>query len=108
MAVLNPTQFTITDPTAQAQGIIGITLLVGTATGGPYPHSYPLTAAEVSAGLASGSFTGTLASVGETLGAGTYYAVATATNAAGTSGVSPEASFQALSVPTAPTVLAFS
>lgn len=107
-AVLNPTGFTITDTAAQAQNVTAITIMVGTASGGPYTHSYPITGAELSAGLASGTFTGTLASIGETLGAGTYFAVCTATNAAGTSGVSPEASFQVLSVPSAPTNLAFS
>lgn len=106
-AVINPTGFTITDATAQANGVTGLTINVGTVSGGPYPHSYQVTAAELAAGLASGTFTGTLASIGETLGAGTYFAVATATNAAGVSAPSPEASFQVLPVPVAPTALSF-
>lgn len=100
---VNPASFTITDAVASAQSVTGVTINVGTATGGPYTHSYPLTAAEVTAGLTAGSFTGTLASIGEALGAGTYYAVATATNAAGTSGNSPEVEFIVLAVPTPPT-----
>jgi len=80
-AVLNPVTFTIGDAVASTQSVTGVTILVGTTSGGPYTHSYPLTAAEVSAGLASGSFTGTLASIGETLGPGLYFAVATAPTA---------------------------
>lgn len=108
MTVLNPTTATITDPTAAADGVTGIAIHVGTATGGPYPTVFQLTAAEVSAGLASGNFTATLASIGDNLGSGTYFAVATATNATGVSGNSPEASFQVQKVPSAPTVLSFS
>jgi len=107
-AVVNPKNFDIVDAVAAAQSVTGLTLLVGTASGGPYPNAFPLTAAEVSAGLAAGNFSGTLQSIGEALGPGTYFAVATATNLGGTSGSSPEASFQVPSPPTAPTALSFS
>lgn len=109
MTVLNPTSFTVTDTQAQAQGVSAITITVGVAAGGPYTTgSYPITAAELSAGLASGNFTGTLASIGETLASGTYFAVCTATNAAGVSGNSPEVEFQVLKVPTPPTAFVLS
>jgi hypothetical protein len=103
--VVNPNTFTVSDPVASAQSVTGVTILVGTVSGGPYPNVYPLTAAEISAGLASGTFTGTLASIGETLPSGTYFAVATATNAIGTSGNSPEVTFQVLTAPSAPVSL---
>ena len=105
MTVLNPTNFTVSDPVASAENVTGVTILVGTVSGGPYTHSYPLTAAEISAGLASGSFTGTLASIGETLPRGTYFAVAKATNAVGASGNSPEVTFQVETAPSAPVSL---
>ena len=103
--VLNPTTFNITDTLASVQSITGLKILVGTVSGGPYTAgTFNLTAAEVSAGLASGNFTGTLASIGENLGPGTYFAVAEAVNTAGTSANSPEVSIQVLAAPTAPTV----
>jgi hypothetical protein len=101
--MLNPTTFTITDANAKAEGVTAVTILVGGTTGGPYPNSFPITAAELTAGLPTGNFTGTLASIGETLGAGTYFAVATATNATGVSAHSPEVTFQILALPSAPT-----
>lgn len=103
--VTNPTGFTITDAVAAAQQVTGVTIIVGVATGGPYTAgTFPLTAAEVAAGLAAnGVFTGTLASIGENLPPGTYFAVATATNAAGVSKDSPEIEFTVLAAPTAPT-----
>jgi hypothetical protein len=104
MTVLNPTTFTITDATAKADGVTAITVHVGTTTGGPYPTAFPITSGELSAGMASGNFTGTLASIGDSLGAGTYFAVATATNPTGVSGNSPEVTFQVLALPQAPTV----
>lgn len=108
MAVVNPKSFDIIDAAAQSEGVTAITLMVGTVSGGPYPNVYPITGAELAAGLSSGNFQGTLASIGETLGPGTYFAVATATNAGGTSGFSPEATFQVVAPPTAPTGLSFS
>jgi len=109
MPVLNPTTFTITDTTAQSNGVTGLNINVGTVAGGPYTaHSYPLTAAEVSAGLPTGTFTGSLASIGEALGPGTYFAVSTATNASGTSGNSPEVNFQVQTAPVAPSAFTVS
>lgn len=107
-AVVNPKNVDVLDAVAAADGVTGITLLVGTVSGGPYPNAFPLTAAEVAAGLSAGNFAATLASIGETLGPGTYFAVATATNLGGTSGFSPEASFQVVAPPHAPTGLSFS
>jgi hypothetical protein len=101
--VVNPAGFTIDDSVAQAQGVTSVQITVGTTSGGPYTTAtWTLTAAQVAAGLAGGVFSGTLASIGDTLGAGTYYAVATVTNAAGTSGPSPQVEFQVVTVPTAP------
>jgi hypothetical protein len=77
-AVLNPTTFSITDAAASAQTVTTVTIMVGTTAGGPYPNAFQLTASETTAGLASGTFTGTLASIGEHLGPGLYFAVATA------------------------------
>lgn len=102
--VLNPVNFNIVDTVASAQGVTSITINVGVATGGPYTTaSFKLTAAEISAGLAAGTFTGTLASVGDALPAGNYFAVCTATNATGTSGNSPEAAFTVQAAPSPPT-----
>jgi hypothetical protein len=101
--VVNPVNFTITDAKASSDGVTSVHILVGTASGGPYPTTYALTAAEVSSGLSSGTFTGTLASIGENLAAGTYFAVPTVTNGTGTSSNGPEASFQIQGVPSAPT-----
>jgi hypothetical protein len=107
--VVNPLNFAITDVVAQSQSVTLISINVGTVSGGPYTaHSYPLTAAELAAGMAAGNFSGTLASIGENLPPGTYFAVATATNAAGTSAPSPEVSFQVLATPSPPTAFSVS
>lgn len=104
--VLNPTNFTIVDPVASTQGVTGMKIMVGTASGGPYLFNmYNLTAAEIAAGIASGTgtFTGSLASVGENLAPGTYYMVAAAVNATGTGGNSPEVALTVQAVPSPPT-----
>jgi hypothetical protein len=87
----DPKQFTITESDlAAAATVTSGQILVGTVSGGPYPTIYNLTTAEITAGLANGIFTGTLASVGEKLGAGKYYAVAQLINAAGIGPLSAE------------------
>jgi len=102
--VTNPLNFAIGAPSAQADGVTAVEIHVGTTAGGPYTaHTYPLTAAEVSAGLAAGgNFSGTLVSVGEALGPGTYFGVSVVKNATGVSGNSPEASFQVQAAPSPP------
>ena len=104
MALLNPTAFSFAEANASAQQLTGAVIRVGVATGGPYTTgTFPITAAELSAGLSSGNFSGTLASIGDSLPAGNYFAVVTATNAVGSSGNSNEFAFQVLGVPAPPT-----
>jgi hypothetical protein len=98
--VLNPTTFTI----VATPNLTGMNILVGVASGGPYNNTtFKLTAAEIAAGAASGTYTGTLSSVGDTLVPGIYYAVPEAVNAAGTSPAGPEASWTVQAAPSAPT-----
>lgn len=102
--VQNPVNFQITDPTFVADAVTSMTIEVGTTSGGPYPNSFTVPAADVTA-QSGGVVKGTLASLNMGLGNGTYFAVATATNANGTSKPTPETSFQILGEPSAPTAL---
>lgn len=104
---VNPVNFQITDPTFVADSVTSMTLEVGTVTGGPYPQSFTVPAADVTA-EAGGVVKGTLASLNMALANGTYFMVATATNAVGTSKPSPEVSFQILGAPAPPTQLSVS
>lgn len=106
-AVVNPKTFSITDPTFTADAVTAMTISVGTAAGGPYSLVLPVPAADLSSqsgGVVTGAVTG-LTHWPTT--AGTYFAVATATNATGTSSPSPEASFQIQATANPPTALSF-
>ena len=89
---VNPTTFTITDPTATSEGVTGFNVKFGQTPGGPYPLVAPVPPEDL-ATEASGVITGTLASLNEKLAPGTWYSVATALNAVGESDPSPEAAF---------------
>jgi hypothetical protein len=101
--VLNPkTGFTLFSTAMAAQDVSGATLEYGSVSGGPYPNSYTVPAALVTAGEATGSI---LVPIGDApLPQGVSYVVATLSNAAGASLVSDEVGVQILAVPTAPTL----
>lgn len=103
MSVVNPTTFTITDPTFVTDEVTGMKLLFGSATGGPYPTSVNVPASDITAEV-GGVVTGKIADLHLTLPGGIYYAVAEAVNSAGVSGNSPEyGPIQILPLPAAPT-----
>ena len=102
--VLNPkTGFTIAQGTSSfaAEQVTGALIAWGPNSGGPYPSSYNVPAALVTADVASGSILVPIASV--PLPEGISYAIAEVTNAAGNSLVSDEVGIQILAVPAAPT-----
>jgi hypothetical protein len=109
-ATINPSTISINDPVAATQGVTSFKLLVGTASGGPYTTSsavIPVSAFTLNNGVYSCAFSA--ASFSPALSPFTvYFAVSEATSASGTSGGSPEASFQLETAPSAPTLLAFS
>ena len=100
-AVINPTAFTITDPSITAQNVTGFQILFGKTSGGPYTLTAQVPAADINA--STGIVTGTIASLNETLAAGNWFAVSQAINAAGDSTDSPEAAFTIEAPPSAPT-----
>lgn len=107
--ITNPTTVNITDAEVVAQGVTDFKVLVGTASGGPYTLSsaqvnvsaMTLNGSVYSAPFASLTFSPALSPFV------TYFAVAEAQNSSGTSGGSPEASFQNLAAPSAPTGFSF-
>jgi hypothetical protein len=101
MAVVNPTQFTITDASITAQGVTGFQIKFGQVSGGPYTLTAQVPASDINA--SAGTVTGTIASLNTTLAAGNWFAVSEAINAAGVSTNSPEAAFTIEAVPGAPT-----
>lgn len=104
--VVNPkTGFTISQGTSTfvAEGVTGATVAYGQTSGGPYPNVDVIPAALVSADEASGNI---VVALPAGLAFGTYYAVATVSNAAGNSLTSNEAAWTLAptTVPTAPTL----
>jgi hypothetical protein len=89
--VTNPTTFTIVDPVATQQGVTGMNVKLGLKSG-TYTLTAPVPASDLTT-EASGTITGKLTDLNLTLAPGTWYAVATAVNAGGESGPSPETSF---------------
>jgi hypothetical protein len=103
--VKNPTTFQIVDTTLIADKVTAMAVSFGTVSGGPYTLIAAVPAVDIT-GAANGVVSGTLASLNEQLAPGIWYAVASATNATGTSGNSPEVAFEivsALPLPAAPT-----
>ena len=108
-ATVNPVNMNVGDTSAAAQGVTAFKVLLGTQSGGPY------TAAATSVALSAmtdnaGVYTVAMAALtwNPPLQNGvTYFAVCEAENAGGLSPNSPEASFQMVSAPTAPTSLSF-
>jgi hypothetical protein len=99
---VNPTTFTIVDAVAVAQGVTGFNVEFG-RTSGTYTLKAPVPAADLTT-EASGTITGKLADLNQSLAAGVWFAAATAVNATGESSASPEVSFQIVPpAPTAPT-----
>jgi len=109
MTTVNPNTIQIGDPSAASQGVTSFKLMVGTVSGGPYTFSsavIPVSAFTLTNGVYSCAFSA--ASFAPALSPfTTYFAVSEATNATGTSGGSPEASFQIEAAPSAPVSLAF-
>ena len=108
-AVVNPTNMNVGDATATANGVTAFKASLGTASGGPYTGptaTVPLTAMVDNGGV----WTVPMAQVtwNPSLSNGvTYFGVSEAVNAGGASPPSPEASFQMVSLPSAPTSLSF-
>lgn len=108
--VLNPTTVSVTDTAAATQAVTSYRIMVATTTGGPYSASsaiIPLSSMTNTAGIytipfASVAFSPALVDFQN------YFAVVEAINSSGTSGGSPEASFQIVSAPQAPTAFSFS
>lgn len=95
---VNPTTFTIVDAVAVQQGVTGFNVEFGRVSG-TYTLKAPVPAADLTT-EASGTITGKLADLNQSLAAGIWFAAATAVNATGESTASPETSFQI--VPPAP------
>jgi hypothetical protein len=107
MTVLNPNTITITDAKVITDAITSFVVKAATVSGGPYTASQvslPLSSLTVNAGVATGPLP-PAALWTPPLSNGTYFIVAEAVNAAGVSGNSPEATFQELALPSAPTAL---
>jgi len=102
-----PQSFTIVDPTAGVENVTKLNVLIGTVSGGPYPVSCTVDAADVTTEDSTGTATipvAKLSPVPTFQDGGTYYAVANATNATGTGPNSPEIGFSIpLPLPSAPT-----
>ena len=103
--ITNPKTFTITDSTLVADQVTGMNIKFSTTAGGPYSLVAPVPAADITAEV-GGLVSGTFESLNEKLAPGTWYGVATAVNATGESGPSPEFDFDIvapLPLPSAPT-----
>jgi hypothetical protein len=102
-----PKTFTITDAVAQTENVTEFNILIGTISGGPYPVTCKVSPADVATEEATGLVsvaTANLSPVPTFQDGGTYYAVANAVNATGTSPNSPEFGFKVpLPLPSAPT-----
>jgi hypothetical protein len=103
--VINPSKgFQIAQGAANfvAEGVTAATVQYGTVEGGPYPATFTVPPSLVAADEASGTITVPLPAG---LAFGTYYGIATVTNAAGASAASNEAAWtlQPTAVPAAPT-----
>ena len=97
---VNPTKFTIVDPVATAQGVTGMNVKFGRASG-VYTLSAPVPAADL-ATEATGTVTGNLADLSVQLAAGTWFAAATAVNQFGESVPSGEDVFDIVPPPPSP------
>lgn len=90
--VTNPTTFTITDSTVTSANVLSFDVDFGRASG-----QYTLTAsvplANLTVDTTKNTYTGTIASLNEQLGAGQWFCAARAVNATGASAESPEATF---------------
>ena len=105
---VNPKTFTITDTTASAEGVTGMNVKFGRATGGPYTLVAAVPAADM-ATESTGTITGNIADLESTLAPGDWFAVTTAVNAGGESDPSPEVHFQiAVPKPNPPSAFAVS
>jgi hypothetical protein len=101
--IINPTKFTITDPTGANDALTSFDVDFGRASG-----QYTLTAsvplANVTVDTTANTYTGNIADLHEQLGAGQWFVGCRAVNANGTSTESPEATFQIVPPPpSAPT-----
>jgi hypothetical protein len=109
MPTVNPQSFTVTDANAAAEAVTTFSVLVGTTPGGPYATSkatIPLNTMTNAGGAYTAPFSALTFNPALSQFT-TYYAVSQAVNAQGSSGNSPEASFQIEALPTAPTALSF-
>ena len=109
MTVVNPQSFTVTDTVVAAQGVTQFDLVVGTTSGGPYTASKATVLVSSLTAGANGTYVGVFSALSFSPALSpftTYFMVAEAQNSSGTSGGSPEASFQIETAPTAPTGLA--
>lgn len=108
MATVNPNFMNVGDASAVADGVTEFDVMVGTQTGGPYTASTataPIGQMTDNAGIWTIAFN--KLTFNPALPNGTFFAVAVAKSPGGTSGNSPEASFQVAGTPTAPTSLSF-
>lgn len=99
--VLNPTKFTITDPSATKDGVTGFNVKLGTKSG-QYTLIAPVPSKDLTS-IAAGQVTGPLTDLNQQLANGTWFAVATAINPQGESIASPEFIFDIQGVPSPPT-----
>lgn len=100
---VNPKTFTIVDAAAVAEGVTGLNVEFGRAAGGPYTLKAAVPAKDLTT-LASGTVTGAISDLENSLAAGQWFCVATAVNVTGESAVSPETTFSIVPPPpSAPT-----
>jgi hypothetical protein len=90
--VINPSTFQIVDPTIATDNVTGFQILFGRVSGGPYTLTAQVPAADMN--VSTGTVSGTIASLNETLAPGNWFAVSQAVNLAGDSPNSPEVAFQ--------------
>lgn len=103
--IVSGKNFEIDDATAAAEGVTGFNFHVGTASG-QYATVAALSVADVAAELLAGKIVDALANLVPPVAlipGTTYFAVATAVNAAGESPMSPEFTFTVAKTPSAPT-----
>ena len=97
--VTNPTTFTITDSTVASANVVSFDVDFGRATG-QYTLTASVPVSSLTVDSSKNTYTGTIASLNEQLGAGQWFVAARAVNANGVSLESPEATFSI--VPPAP------
>lgn len=97
--ITNPTTFTITDSTVGSAGVTSFDVDFG-RTSGQYTLTASVPVSSLTADPTKNTYTGTIASLNEQLGAGQWFCAARAVNSSGASLESPEATFTI--VPPAP------